>query len=171
MLKVFFLLILAGALVLLQISAFLIIALIISVIVLLSSYGKYQAAKQKEPSKMVCKNCGSTNVRIHNRTEGWTADSFGGAGYGLAGGRINKNISRQHVAVCADCGFDSPYITLDDIAAERESAKNSVYGSLFITVILSIALIFGVSKINSDNEEKHVSSYSNTEITDVQHPG
>lgn len=169
MLKIFLLIILTGVLIIMQISVFLIIALIISVIALLSSYGRYKNANEKTPSKMVCVNCGSTNVRIHNREEGWTAGGLGGAGFGLAGGNVRKNINRQHVVVCADCGFDSPYTTLAEIEEERKNAKSSIYCSWFFVILFSALLIFGASKMSANAEgiETPTTSAAVTE----QYPG
>ncbi|MGN1023162.1 MAG: hypothetical protein ACI4OJ_06685 [Lachnospiraceae bacterium] len=107
-----------------------------------AAYRRRQCIKL-QPTPMVCKNCGSTNVKIRSRVSGY--QHTGGSTF--AGG-INfwqgaTSVLRQRVYECQDCGFSDDYVTQDDInrTANLYSQRTGLYLLLsFVFAALAILI-------------------------------
>lgn len=107
---------------------------IIFFILFLASIGKWKESKKIKPSKMICQNCNSTNVKLSTRESGKTMT---GSRYGYSvSGRTTIHYSR--IAECKDCGFVWDYIIKEDIEKAKTNAKNAMVGYGFIFAILII---------------------------------
>ncbi len=112
-----------------------ILAIIIVILGLLASIGKYMQAKEMRPTLMICPNCKSRNIRIQREIAGLTSSSFGSY-YGRWNFRSSgHNINRQRIGVCQDCGFDFPYITSQDCKQAMADAKGLRDFWLFLAAV------------------------------------
>ncbi len=112
-----------------------ILAVIIIVIGLLASIGKYAQAKEMKPTLMICPNCNSNKIRIQRQIAGISSNSFGSY-YGRWNFRSSgHNINRQRIGVCQDCGFDFPYFTVQDCRQAMEDAKTFRNAWLMLALI------------------------------------
>lgn len=94
------------------------------------------------PSKMLCPNCNSTNVKIRSIQTGTSTNTrhsgvgaILGLGFGTVSAKGNTIFNYQREGVCQDCGFNYAYITQEDIDKAKSSAKNKLILSLIFTII------------------------------------
>lgn len=106
-----------GALIVLDIVFFLLF---------ISSMIRRSDAKKMKPSKMICPNCGSKNVKLSIRETGKT-----------------ENGSYKRIAECKECGYVWDYITKEDIANEKSKAE----GALILNGILFVLCVFATISI------------------------
>lgn len=116
------------ALIILDIALFLMV---------ISGISLVNQARNMEPSKMICPNCNSNNIKLSTRNTGSTSNGYY---YGRMAS-WSKTIQYQRIAECKDCGYTWDYITDEDIA-KKFSKANSL---LVVSVILfALCLVFTV---------------------------
>ena len=108
---------------------------IIAFIGLLISNVKYEAAKKKHSSKMLCPNCKSRNIKIRKEISGITRTGLSSYGSGMGVHTGVSNVNRQRIGVCQDCGYDYPYTSEADVKQAVASAKGAYYFWLVLTII------------------------------------
>ena len=108
---------------------------VIAFLGLLISNGKYEAAKKKQPSKMLCPNCKSRNVKLRKEVSSITRTGLSSYGKGIGVRSGVSNINRQRIAVCQDCGYDYPYTSEADVKQAVASTKSSYHFWLILTII------------------------------------
>lgn len=125
-----------------MIYSFVIGLVILDIIFLLLLIGSIRQAsylKREKPSKMLCSNCKSTNVKLHTRKSG---DTISGSHYMYwVNGR--HEIQYDRIAKCKDCGFTWHYVTKEDIVAAQKHMSNMacLYGLIFVVLIF---VTFGI---------------------------
>ena len=98
----------------------------------------------KQPTEMVCPNCGSTEVQFQNIASGANSISYGKK---LRTGRTK--IENKHVATCQRCGHTFEYVTALDIDNMIARTRTNIYlglGASVIGFILLISSVFSSSK-------------------------
>ena len=108
---------------------------VIAFIGLLISNVKYEDAKKRRPSKMLCPNCKSQNVKIRKEISGITRTGLSSHSGSIGVKTGVSNINRQRIAVCQDCGYDYPYISEVEVNQALANAKSSYYFWLVLTII------------------------------------
>ena len=109
-------------------------------------FAAWKNSLKKEPSKMVCPNCGG-EVKITSRVEGVSGvsssqfnRSYVAPNHHATINRAhNTRINRQRVAVCQTCGFDYPYVTKEEILQEQKNTKSWAVA----VVILALVCMMG----------------------------
>lgn len=106
----------------------------------LGAVKQFDDIKKAKPSKMLCSNCKSTNVRLSTRKSG---DSVSGSHYGHWASGSHK-IHYERIAECKSCGFTWNYITQEDINNEykRLNGLKNFYGVIFAIATIIILWIF-----------------------------
>ena len=108
---------------------------VIALIGLLFSNAKYEAAKKKHPSKMLCPNCKSRNIKIRKEISGITRTGLSSYGSSIGVHTGVSNVNRQRIGVCQDCGYDYPYTSEADVKQAVASAKGAYYLWLVLSII------------------------------------
>lgn len=106
----------------------------------LGAVKQFDDITKAKPSKMLCSNCKSTNVRLSTRKSG---DSVSGSHYGHWASGSHK-IHYERIAECKSCGFTWNYITQEDINNEykRLNGLKNFYGAIFAIATIIILWIF-----------------------------
>lgn len=116
----------------LQVIAGLIILDIVFLLLFLGSIGEIDELKKTKPSKMICSNCKSTNVKLSTRKSG---DTVSGGHYGHWASGSHK-IHYERIAECKSCGFTWNYITQEDIDNELKQTTGAKNLYAFILIVL-----------------------------------
>lgn len=103
-----------------------------------------------KPSTMTCPNCGSGQVRITSRVEGMTgsSSSYFKRSILMPRHRVRidrqggSQINRQRIGLCQSCGFDFPYITVDEVTQERGAATRTAVIVLIVAVLCTVFGLF-----------------------------
>ena len=108
---------------------------IIAFIGLLLSNSKYETAKSRQPSQMICPNCKSKNIKIQKEITSYSRGSVRTYGSRLSAGSGSTTVNRQRLGVCQDCGYDYPYVSQEEVEQNIEKTKNSYHFWLALTII------------------------------------
>ena len=103
----------------------------------------------REPSGMVCPNCGSRAVFISCRFVGAEEETEIELRRSLLLPRHRASVEQRHssslrherVARCCSCGFDYPYITAEDLRQPRAAAVRSAFWAV---TAAALAVYLGV---------------------------
>ena len=105
----------------------------------LAAIGQYAEAKNKRPSVMQCRNCGSSHIRINSQTQGVSGNLITTKGGWLNTRSGQATIQSRRIKVCQDCGFYEEYLMPEDVVG----AKNTAVGKMIIYGILFAACAYG----------------------------
>lgn len=113
---------------------------IVFFLLFLGSIGKADELRKTKPSKMICSNCNSRNVKLSTRKSGKTI-SGSHYGHNVFG---NTTINYERIAECKDCGFVWNYTTQEDIDNEYKKMINlrNIFGAVFIILTIFTLWIF-----------------------------
>ena len=120
-----------------QAIAGLVILDIVFLLLFFGSVNKIDELKKTKPSKMLCSNCKSTNVKLSTRKSG---DTVSGSHYGHWASGSHK-IHYERIAECKSCGFTWNYITQEDIDNELKQMTGMKNLYAFILIVLGIITI------------------------------
>lgn len=126
----------------LYIGAGLLIGTVVFGVMFLVYWSKYNQVKNIQPSTMICRNCGSTNVKINAQMAGTVGSGAGvlGGGFIFHGGQTA--VLHKRIKVCQDCGFYDDYIMPEDINALQDSARGRMYVAGFFFLVCAGILAF-----------------------------
>lgn len=124
----------AIAMVFIYVTASLVILDVVFFFLIVSSAIRLNNAKNMRPSKMICPNCKSGNVKLFTRKSGTTTNASFYSHFATK----DKSIHYERVADCKECGFTWNYITKEDINAEKSRAT----GALILYIILFFVSFF-----------------------------
>lgn len=119
-----------------QLTIGLIVLDVALLILLIETNRKFQYTMQMKPSKMICDNCNSGNVKLSEKETGNKNQLFS------AFQGIPKTSYRRR-AECKDCGFVWDYLTQEDITNECKrlnALKNRYEIMLAVSAIITIWL-------------------------------
>lgn len=119
-----------------------VVAIVLAGIAAYSCKYRFDKARNLRPSVMVCPNCGSSQIRIDNRIEGYSGTSNAQVQRSLVMPKYRKTVNwqygsqynRQRVGICQSCGFDYPYVT----PQEAQQAQDRIKMSTTIGIIAAV---------------------------------
>lgn len=122
------------------------VALVLVGVVAYSGKYGFDKARNLRPSTMVCPNCGSNQIRIDNRIEGYSGSSNAQVQRSLLMPKHRKTINwqygsqynRQRVGICQSCGFDYPYVTPQEAQQAQDRIKLSTIIGVAVAVFFAL---------------------------------